>query len=102
MFAPCRGSALEKAIGSSPSVATLPGFLVPAFHTRRTFSLTTGRPSKLGRTPISIPPGVDLLVGEPKIKKDATNWLQIAKRTVTVTGPLGAWGKRMNEAAWCR
>ncbi len=55
----------------------------------RPFSATTQRPSKLGRTPIAIPPGVEVTIGEPVIKKDATTYRQIAKRTVTVTGPLG-------------
>lgn len=70
---------------------SLPSFLVPAFHTSpaRQFSATTNRPSKLGRIPISIPPGVELSIGEPKIKKDFTTYLQVAKRTVTIQGPLG-------------
>ncbi|KAI2633317.1 54S ribosomal protein L6 [Xylaria nigripes] len=89
MFAPSRGKALEKAI--SGTTATLPGFLVPAFQVspRRQFSNTSTRSSKLGRTPISIPPGVELSIGEPIVKKDPTTYLRIAKRTVTVTGPLG-------------
>jgi large subunit ribosomal protein L6 len=70
-------------------VATLPSFLVPALHTRRTFSSTTAKFSKLGRTPISIPPGVELLIGPSTTKKDPTTWKQMPKRTVTVTGPLG-------------
>lgn len=84
---------------STSSSVTLPSFLVPAFHnasaaatttTRRQFSQTTSRPSKLGRTPISIPPGVELVVGEPRIHKDPTTYLRIPKRTATVTGPLGS------------
>ncbi|KAB5583261.1 ribosomal protein L6, alpha-beta domain-containing protein [Coniochaeta sp. 2T2.1] len=88
MFAPCRRSVLEKAAAASQST-TLPSFLVPTLQTRRPFSSTTCRPSKLGRTPISIPPGVELMIGEPKIKKDPTNWRIEPKRTVTVAGPLG-------------
>ena len=91
MFAPSRSRALGKAIPASSAV-TLPSFLVPAFHASaatRSFSATTSRPSKLGRTPISIPPGVELLIGEPKVKRDATTYLKIPRRTVTVTGPLG-------------
>jgi large subunit ribosomal protein L6 len=90
MFAPSRSKALEKAISSN--AVTLPGFLVPAFQAsppRRQFSNTSSRASKLGRTPISIPPGVEISIGEPKAKKDATTYLRILKRTVTVTGPLG-------------
>jgi large subunit ribosomal protein L6 len=83
---PSRGKALERAITSSSIAVLLPT------HTaiqRRQFSVTPSRPSKLGRTPISIPPGVELTIGEPRIKKDATTYLQTAKSTVTVEGPLG-------------
>lgn len=92
MFAPSRVRALEKAISSSSSSSSaviLPSFLVPALHATRPFSASASRPSKLGRTPISVPPGVELLIGEPKVKRDATTYLKIPKRTVTVTGPLG-------------
>ncbi|KAH8887663.1 54S ribosomal protein L6 [Thozetella sp. PMI_491] len=90
MIAPTQGRALRKALGS-PTATTLPGFLVPAFQSApaRHFSATTNRPSKLGRTPLSIPPGVELMIGEPWVKRDPTTYLQIPKRTVTVTGPLG-------------
>jgi large subunit ribosomal protein L6 len=89
MLAPSRSKVLEKAILSN--AVTLPSFLVPAFQAspRRQFSSTSSTPSKLGRTPISIPPGVDITVGEPRAKKDPTSYLRIAKRTVTVSGPLG-------------
>jgi large subunit ribosomal protein L6 len=96
MLAPSRGRALSAAITSPSSAITLPSFLVPAFQTpsanqyaRRQFSRTATRPSKLGRTPISIPPGVELLIGEPRVKKDPTTYIRIPKRTVTVSGPLG-------------
>ena len=105
MLAPGRGLVLEK----SAAFVNLPSFLLPAFQSasaahphghhhahhnhlpflRRQFSSTPSRSSKLGRTPISIPPGVEIFVGEPKIKKDATTYLRIPKRTVTVQGPLG-------------
>lgn len=89
MLAPSRGRVLEKA-----AAVTLPSFLVPAFQTtsqqpRRHFSNTSSRPSKLGRTPITIPPGVEVTVGEPWVKRDLTTYLRIPKRTVTITGPLG-------------
>ncbi|KAL7621877.1 54S ribosomal protein L6 mitochondrial [Parahypoxylon ruwenzoriense] len=90
MLAPSRGKALERAI--SGTAVTLPAFLVPAFQTaapRRQFSSTPCKPSKLGRTPITIPPGVELMIGDPKVKKDPTTYLKIPKRLVTVTGPLG-------------
>ncbi|KAI0541987.1 54S ribosomal protein L6 [Xylaria digitata] len=90
MLAPSRSKVLEKAISGTAAV-TLPGFLVPAFQTspRRQFSNTASQLSKLGRTPISIPPGVEITIGEPKAKKDPTTYLRIPKRTVTVSGPLG-------------
>ncbi|KAK3384193.1 ribosomal protein L6, alpha-beta domain-containing protein [Lasiosphaeria ovina] len=92
MLAPSRARAL-----ASSAVITLPSFLVPAFQTTaasrsspaRLFSATTSRPSKLGTTPISIPPSVELAISEPRVRKDLTTWLNIARRTVTVTGPLG-------------
>ncbi|RYP75785.1 hypothetical protein DL769_003741 [Monosporascus sp. CRB-8-3] len=104
MLAPSRGWVLEKR--ATASFVTLPGFLLPAFQfstttttsspfsrspatTRRQFSNTAKRPSKLGRTPISIPPGVEILISEPMVKKDPTTYLRIPKRTVTVQGPLG-------------
>ncbi|KAI1211432.1 ribosomal protein L6 [Annulohypoxylon truncatum] len=92
MLAPSGGKMLKGALANTNSAVTLPAFLVPAFQTaapRRQFSSTTNRSSKLGRTPISIPPGVELMIGEPKVKRDLTTYLKIAKRTVTVTGPLG-------------
>lgn len=92
MFAPSRRRVLEAAasVTSTSSVVTLPGFLVPAFQrTTKQFSTTTTRPSKLGRTPLSIPPGVEITIGEPFIKRDMTQWKQQPKRKVTVQGPLG-------------
>ncbi|KAI0152599.1 54S ribosomal protein L6 [Xylariaceae sp. FL1272] len=86
MLGPSRSRVLDKAL--SGTVVTLPAFLVPAFHTRH-FSATSIAASKLGRTPISIPPGVDIVVGEPRVKRDVTTYLKIPKRTVTVSGPLG-------------
>ncbi|KAI1387238.1 ribosomal protein L6 [Hypoxylon trugodes] len=91
MLSPSRGKVLERAI-SSNSAVTLPAFLVPAFQSttpRRQFSNTSSKPSKLGRMPISIPPGVELTIGEPRVKKDPTTYLRIPKRTLTISGPLG-------------
>ncbi|KAL2755897.1 hypothetical protein ACRALDRAFT_1034292 [Sodiomyces alcalophilus JCM 7366] len=104
MLASSRGSVVRQALGASPT-ASLPSFLVPAAFrattttttattttttARRPFSATSQRHSKLGRTPISIPPGVELFIGEPKVKHDPTTYLKIPKRTVTVKGPLGS------------
>ncbi|KAI0973288.1 54S ribosomal protein L6 [Xylaria arbuscula] len=89
MLAPSRNKVLEKAV--SGAAVTLPAFLVPAFQAspRRQFSNTPSKSSKLGRIPISIPPGVEIAIGEPRAKKDPTTYLRIPKRTVTVSGPLG-------------
>lgn len=98
MFAPSRGRQLGHAIASNP--VTLPGFLVPAWQAttprmapRATalFSTTSKRPSKLGRTPLSIPPGVELTVGEPFAHKDLTTYKRVFKKTISVKGPLGAF-----------
>ncbi|KAK0617265.1 ribosomal protein L6, alpha-beta domain-containing protein [Immersiella caudata] len=88
MLSPSQARALTRTLGP----VTLPSFLVPAFQSppqTRQFSATASSQSKLGRTPISIPPGVELTIGEPKVKKDSTTWMKIAKRTVSVAGPLG-------------
>lgn len=110
MLAPSRGRlAQAAAAGTSASLpavataATIPSFLAPALVFQapasaasrgrsRPFSQTASKSSKLGRTPISIPPGVELIIGEPILKKDPTTYLQIPKRTVTVKGPLGELG----------
>lgn len=55
----------------------------------RAFSVTAAQNSKLGRTPISIPPNVDLTIGEPIIKKDPTTYLRVPRRTISLQGPLG-------------
>ncbi|KAH8666557.1 ribosomal protein L6, alpha-beta domain-containing protein [Xylariales sp. PMI_506] len=97
MLTPSRGRVLAAAFKpSSSSSISLPSFLVPAFQTtspscaaRRAFSQTSARSSKLGRTPISIPPGVEVTIGDLVAKRDLTSYLRVAKRTVTVTGPLG-------------
>lgn len=105
MLAPRIGrQALQRAAAAAPSpTATLPSFLVPAFHTaqttpRRPFSATTNRPSKLGRTPLSIPPGVELEIGDLFAKKDMTSYLRRQKRNVTVTGPLGEQHRAIDGA----
>ncbi|KAJ4423097.1 54S ribosomal protein L6 mitochondrial [Gnomoniopsis sp. IMI 355080] len=89
MLVPSRSRA---AICSS-SIITLPSFLVPALASspaaRRAFSASTAQQSKLGRTPISIPPGVELTIGEPYINRDYTTYKQIQRRNVSVAGPLG-------------
>ncbi|PHH86377.1 hypothetical protein CDD83_10332 [Cordyceps sp. RAO-2017] len=92
-FAPTRATALRHAVHGSPT-ATLPGFLVPAWQgfrrrQRGQFSTTTKQQSKLGRTPISIPAGVELVMGEPRTMKSKTSWKATVTKTLTVKGPLG-------------
>lgn len=98
MLAPSCRTRAAATILSPASVITLPSFLVPALvapppaqpaRGARPFSASAARPSKLGRTPISIPPGVELTIGEPWVKQDFTTYKQTPKRTLTLTGPLG-------------
>ncbi|KAF5550419.1 beta-tubulin [Fusarium mexicanum] len=101
IFTPSRGRAIGRAIAASSSgPVTLPSFLVPAWQATAPkvassraaialFSTTSKRPSKLGRTPLSIPPGVELSVGEPVASKDLTSYKKVYKKTITVKGPLG-------------
>lgn len=90
MFAPCRGSAVSRVATAKKA---LPGFLAPAWQQQQhsNFSTTGRLSSKLGRTPISIPPGVELVLGEPVLQRGAREWKATAKRTITVKGPLGAF-----------
>jgi large subunit ribosomal protein L6 len=67
----------------------LPATAAASQQCTRAFSATAAQNSKLGRTPISIPPGVELLIGEPVVKKDPTTYLKIPRRTISVQGPLG-------------
>lgn len=83
-------------------ITTLPAFLVPSLarpqpsqrhpdaSQRRCFSFSDPRASKLGRVPLSIPPGVELALGEPYVKHDPTTYLQIPKRKLNIKGPLGS------------
>ncbi|KAI5861312.1 54S ribosomal protein L6 [Durotheca rogersii] len=90
MLAPSRARGLERAIATT---ITLPAFLVPAFQTaagpRRAFSSSASRCSKLGRTPITVPQGVELSIGELVAKKDPTTFRTDPTRSITIKGPLG-------------
>ncbi|KAJ6788338.1 hypothetical protein PWT90_06330 [Aphanocladium album] len=96
MFTPAKKAALGQAmrVVSSPA-ASLPGFLIPAWQSTATataarqFSTTGPRPSKLGRTPISVPPGVELTIGEPRLINSMTSYKPKVTKTITVKGPLG-------------
>ncbi|CAK7214282.1 54S ribosomal protein L6 mitochondrial [Sporothrix curviconia] len=99
MFAPRRGQALARAAECSAAAAaalssartsTRCMALPAASQCTREFSASAPQQSKLGRTPISIPPGVELTIGEPIVKKDPTTYLKIPRRTVGVQGPLGS------------
>ncbi|KFA53146.1 hypothetical protein S40293_03152 [Stachybotrys chartarum IBT 40293] len=93
MISPTWGKALGQSALHVQS-STLPGFLVPAWHrgslSPRAFSTTATQRSKLGRNPISLPPGVELTVGEPVAIRDMTHFKPKVKKTITVTGPLGS------------
>ncbi|CAK7198574.1 54S ribosomal protein L6 mitochondrial [Sporothrix eucalyptigena] len=98
MFVPRRGQALARAAecsfaaASASTSTTTRRMALPAaaqLQNTRAFSASAPQQSKLGRTPISIPPGVDLTVGEPIVKKDPTTYLKIPRRTISVQGPLG-------------
>ncbi|KAG6003165.1 hypothetical protein E4U54_000737 [Claviceps lovelessii] len=96
---PNRGGLMGHVLRSSTSScwgAALPGFLVPAWQrqrqrqtTPRQFCTTTKRPSKLGRTPITIPPGVELSMSDLKTVRIKTSYRPALKRTINVKGPLG-------------
>lgn len=89
VFAPGRSKALRHAISSSQTTsASLPSFLLPAFQSRP-FSATSPCASKLGRTPLSIPPGVEISLSNVQAVKGSRDWKPHAYRTITVKGPLG-------------
>ncbi|CAK7270253.1 54S ribosomal protein L6 mitochondrial [Sporothrix epigloea] len=93
MLAPRQGQALARALDCSTLAAAAVSARTWTAATRqcvRAFSASATQRSKLGRTPISIPPGVELHIGEPIVKKDPTTYLKIPRRTVAVQGPLGS------------
>ncbi|KAL7932701.1 ribosomal protein L6, alpha-beta domain-containing protein [Trichoderma chlorosporum] len=99
ILAPRRGKALSKALSAAAASPSPLPCLLPASSTagpstwqpsaRRPFSTTHARGSKLGRTPLSIPPGVEVVVGEPRALRAATSYKPVVKKTITVKGPLG-------------
>lgn len=96
MFTPAKKAALGQAMRFAPSpAASLPGFLVPAWQSNaaasvaRQFSTTGSRCSKLGSIPISVPPGVELTMGEPRKINSMTSYKPKIAKTITVKGPLG-------------
>jgi large subunit ribosomal protein L6 len=99
-IAPCWGKALGH-VTATPSAAALPGFLVPAWQTgssqHRQFSTTNERRSKLGRIPISVPPGVELQIGEPIAKRVMTSYKPTIRRNIAINGPRGSLNLEVPE-----
>ncbi|TQV97426.1 hypothetical protein V2A60_006822 [Cordyceps javanica] len=96
MFTPAKKAAMGTVARVAPlSAASLPGFLIPAWQSTaaatvaRQFSTTGPRPSKLGRTPISVPPGVELTMGKPRAINSTTSYKPKIMKTITIKGPLG-------------
>ncbi|KAK4060084.1 hypothetical protein Trihar35433_10316 [Trichoderma harzianum] len=107
ILAPRRGKALSQALSAAaaspcPLSSFLPASSTAASSTwhssaRRPFSTTHARGSKLGRTPLSIPPGVEVLMGEPKTLRSATSYKPVVRKTITVKGPLELWFHGLKE-----
>ncbi|TFB01115.1 54S ribosomal protein L6 [Trichoderma ghanense] len=104
ILAPCRnsGRALSAAAAAAASPSPLSAFLPaasssagrfllssPSATRQRPFSTTHAARSKLGRTPLSVPPGVEVVMGEPRAVRSATSYKPVVRKTITVTGPLG-------------
>jgi len=80
-------------VASSSSI-DIPLFLAPAFQTSRQtkleFSTTSQRRSKIGRSPLAIPPEVSFRVLEPPAISQATRMSRTQQSTVIeVEGPKG-------------
>lgn len=94
MFASSRGQVLARTAAKTTTATSTLAAPSPLQHAlkqqcARAFSASAVHNSKLGRTPLTIPPGVELTIGEPIVKKDPTTYLKIPRRKVTVAGPLG-------------
>lgn len=96
-FRPAGSRALENALRAcrTAPVPTCPALAQQAVAERQ-FSTTTQRPSKLGRTPITIPTGVELSLSDLKRTKIATSYKPVVTRTITVAGPLGRLQRRQS------
>ncbi|KAF2162301.1 hypothetical protein M409DRAFT_69206 [Zasmidium cellare ATCC 36951] len=86
---------LLRTFTSSPARdTTLPAFLVPALAQRpqqtSRFSTSSPHRSKIGRAPLSLPPGVTFKIQEaPQLKDDARVSRNQPGSTVEIEGPLG-------------
>ncbi|KAF2468550.1 mitochondrial 54S ribosomal protein YmL16 [Lindgomyces ingoldianus] len=90
MFSPARRRCAQGVIAASSHLTTsIPSFLLPAFlpnAASRTFATTAPCFSKIGSTPLSIPPEVTFKVIPPQARKGSR--IQ-PMSTVHVKGPLG-------------
>ncbi|KAI4198490.1 MAG: hypothetical protein LQ346_002765 [Caloplaca aetnensis] len=71
----------------------LPDFLIPAFHvipslTSRDFSSSLPRASRVGATPVTVPPDVNLRLLDPPKRRGAVYRVEPPK-TIEIEGPLG-------------
>jgi large subunit ribosomal protein L6 len=78
-------------VTTSPSLISLPSFLLPAFplSSSRSFSASAQRPSHIGRAPLSIPPEVTFTVHNPIPKKNIKALDASADPIVEIEGPKG-------------
>ncbi|OCK75158.1 mitochondrial 54S ribosomal protein YmL16 [Lepidopterella palustris CBS 459.81] len=92
MFTPARRRCVNSVTAASNS-SYIPSFLLPSFHSStaaRAFTTTLPCLSKIGSTPLSIPPEVTFDVVTPKpIANGRTSRTQ-PPSTVHIKGPLGA------------
>ncbi|KAK1244638.1 hypothetical protein MKX07_003437 [Trichoderma sp. CBMAI-0711] len=108
LIAPCRSGGSRAALSAAAAACPIPlSALLPASSvfsasstgrrfpsatqssSSRPFSTTPAARSKLGRTPLSVPPGVEVVMGEPRAVRSATSYKPVVRKTITVTGPLG-------------
>ncbi|KZF21092.1 ribosomal protein L6 [Xylona heveae TC161] len=93
MFAISRRSCLREVLSASTVSVSPPPFLLPAFQSApssRSFTSSSPCMSQVGRTPISLPPGVSVTIFEPPVPKAKTRVLRTEPETkVEIEGPLG-------------
>lgn len=92
----CKALLSPCAFTSGPNCdITVPSFLVPAFASRPQslrFSTTTRRTSKIGKTPLTLPPEVQFTVKQPPPftqSQDAKIGRDVLGVTVDIEGPRG-------------
>ncbi|KAF2739718.1 mitochondrial 54S ribosomal protein YmL16 [Polyplosphaeria fusca] len=91
MFAPARRRCAQNALAASiPASASIPTFLLPAFHiptSSRSFSSSSPCQSKIGSAPLSVPPEVSFKIVAPSARA-RTHRVQ-PMSTAHIKGPLG-------------